>query len=83
METTPSSYLLFKLQKTVAEQNLEDTRQQLLAARNSHTKAVDLLETRVLALLPIFAMMCKTWLDGGLAKKLLGQSIFIPKNYVC
>ncbi|XP_031225989.1 golgin subfamily A member 1 isoform X2 [Mastomys coucha] len=34
-------------EKTVAEQNLEDTRQQLLAARNSHTKAVDLLETRV------------------------------------
>ncbi|XP_051022938.1 golgin subfamily A member 1 [Acomys russatus] len=34
-------------EKTVAEQNLEDTRQQLLAARNSHTKAVDLLETQV------------------------------------
>ncbi|GAB1286310.1 Golgin subfamily A member 1 [Apodemus speciosus] len=34
-------------EKTVAEQNLEDTRQQLLAVRNSHTKALDLLETRV------------------------------------
>ncbi|XP_060246069.1 golgin subfamily A member 1 isoform X7 [Meriones unguiculatus] len=34
-------------EKTVAEQNLEDTRQQLLAARSSHTKAIDLLETRV------------------------------------
>ncbi|XP_029328288.1 golgin subfamily A member 1 isoform X4 [Mus caroli] len=34
-------------EKTVAEQNLEDTRQQLLAARNSHTKALYLLETRV------------------------------------
>ncbi|XP_076784805.1 golgin subfamily A member 1 isoform X5 [Arvicanthis niloticus] len=33
--------------KTIAEQNLEDTRQQLLAARNSHTKALELLETRV------------------------------------
>ncbi|XP_028610516.1 golgin subfamily A member 1 isoform X3 [Grammomys surdaster] len=34
-------------EKTIAEQNLEDTRQQLLAARNSHTKALELLETRV------------------------------------
>lgn len=34
-------------ERTVAEQNLEDTRQQLLAARNSYTKAIDLLETRV------------------------------------
>nr|XP_038961225.1 golgin subfamily A member 1 isoform X3 [Rattus norvegicus] len=34
-------------EKTVAEQKLQDTRQQLLAAKNSHTKAVDLLETRV------------------------------------
>uniref|UniRef100_A0A8C2M1I2 Golgin subfamily A member 1 n=1 Tax=Cricetulus griseus TaxID=10029 RepID=A0A8C2M1I2_CRIGR len=34
-------------ERTVAEQNLEDTRQQLLAARNSHTKAIDLLETQV------------------------------------
>uniref|UniRef100_A0A8C6I610 Golgin subfamily A member 1 n=1 Tax=Mus spicilegus TaxID=10103 RepID=A0A8C6I610_MUSSI len=34
-------------EKTVAEQNLEDTRQQLLASRNSHTKALYLLETRV------------------------------------
>ncbi|XP_055455799.1 golgin subfamily A member 1 [Psammomys obesus] len=34
-------------EKTVAEQNLEDTRQQLLAARSSHTKAIDLLETQV------------------------------------
>nr|XP_048285072.1 golgin subfamily A member 1 isoform X4 [Myodes glareolus] len=33
--------------RTVAEQNLEDTRQQLLAARSSYTKAIDLLETRV------------------------------------
>ncbi|XP_040338234.1 golgin subfamily A member 1 isoform X1 [Herpailurus yagouaroundi] len=34
-------------EKTVAEQNLEDTRQQLLAARSSQAKAMDLLETRV------------------------------------
>ncbi|KAL1786821.1 golgin subfamily A member 1 isoform X1 [Sigmodon hispidus] len=34
-------------ERTVAEQNLEDSRQQLLAARSSHTKAIDLLETRV------------------------------------
>lgn len=34
-------------EKTVAEQKLQDTRQQLLAAKSSHTKAVDLLETRV------------------------------------
>ncbi|XP_036038971.1 golgin subfamily A member 1 isoform X2 [Onychomys torridus] len=34
-------------ERTVVEQNLEDTRQQLLAARSSHTKAIDLLETRV------------------------------------
>lgn len=34
-------------EKTVADQNLEDTRQQLLAARSSHTKAIDLLETQV------------------------------------
>ncbi|KAK7799558.1 hypothetical protein U0070_016519, partial [Myodes glareolus] len=34
-------------ERTVAEQNLEDTRQQLLAARSSYTKAIDLLETRV------------------------------------
>ncbi|XP_040591648.1 golgin subfamily A member 1 isoform X5 [Mesocricetus auratus] len=33
-------------EKTVADQNLEDTRQQLLAARSSHTKAIDLLETQ-------------------------------------
>ncbi|XP_041530429.1 golgin subfamily A member 1 isoform X4 [Microtus oregoni] len=33
-------------ERTVAEQNLEDTRQQLLAARSSYTKAIDLLETR-------------------------------------
>ncbi|XP_008053766.1 golgin subfamily A member 1 [Carlito syrichta] len=34
-------------EKTVAEQNLEDTRQQLLAARSSQAKATDALETRV------------------------------------
>lgn len=34
-------------EKTVAEQNLEDTRQQLLAARSSQAKATDILETRV------------------------------------
>uniref|UniRef100_A0A250Y545 Golgin subfamily A member 1 n=2 Tax=Rodentia TaxID=9989 RepID=A0A250Y545_CASCN len=34
-------------EKTVAEQNLEDTRQQLLAVRNSQAKAIDVLETRV------------------------------------
>lgn len=34
-------------ERTVAEQNLEDTRQQLLAARSSYTKDIDLLETRV------------------------------------
>lgn len=34
-------------EKTVTEQKLQDTRQQLLAAKSSHTKAVDLLETRV------------------------------------
>ncbi|XP_032162336.1 golgin subfamily A member 1 isoform X1 [Mustela erminea] len=34
-------------EKTVAEQNLEDTRQQLLAARSSQAKAIDVLETRV------------------------------------
>ncbi|XP_051041323.1 golgin subfamily A member 1 isoform X2 [Phodopus roborovskii] len=34
-------------ERTVAEQNLEDTRQQLLAARSSHTQAIDLLETQV------------------------------------
>ncbi|XP_028712613.1 golgin subfamily A member 1 isoform X3 [Peromyscus leucopus] len=34
-------------ERTIVEQNLEDTRQQLLAARSSHTKAIDLLETRV------------------------------------
>ncbi|KAM7093833.1 golgin subfamily A member 1 isoform 3-T10 [Molossus nigricans] len=33
-------------EKTVAEQNLEDTRQQLLAARSSQAKAIDILETR-------------------------------------
>lgn len=34
-------------EKTVAEQNLEDTRQQLLAARNGQAKTVGILETRV------------------------------------
>uniref|UniRef100_A0A8D2HQ59 Golgin subfamily A member 1 n=1 Tax=Urocitellus parryii TaxID=9999 RepID=A0A8D2HQ59_UROPR len=34
-------------EKIVAEQNLEDTRQQLLAARSSQAKAIDILETRV------------------------------------
>ncbi|XP_057578766.1 golgin subfamily A member 1 isoform X2 [Hippopotamus amphibius kiboko] len=34
-------------EKTLAEQNLEDTRQQLLAARSSQAKAIDHLETRV------------------------------------
>ncbi|XP_020014837.2 golgin subfamily A member 1 isoform X1 [Castor canadensis] len=34
-------------EKTVAEQNLEDTRHQLLAVRNSQAKAIDVLETRV------------------------------------
>ncbi|XP_014696137.1 golgin subfamily A member 1 isoform X1 [Equus asinus] len=34
-------------EKTVAEQNLEDTRQQLLAARSSQAKAIDVLQTRV------------------------------------
>ncbi|XP_043422842.1 golgin subfamily A member 1 isoform X1 [Prionailurus bengalensis] len=34
-------------EKTVAEQSLEDTRQQLLAARSSQAKAMDILETRV------------------------------------
>lgn len=34
-------------EKIVAEQSLEDTRQQLLAARSCQTKAVDVLETRV------------------------------------
>ncbi|XP_001502069.1 golgin subfamily A member 1 isoform X1 [Equus przewalskii] len=34
-------------EKTVAEQNLEDTRQQLLAARSSQAKAIDILQTRV------------------------------------
>ncbi|XP_022356770.1 golgin subfamily A member 1 [Enhydra lutris kenyoni] len=34
-------------EKTVAEQNLEDARQQLLAAGSSQAKAIDVLETRV------------------------------------
>ncbi|XP_006205581.2 golgin subfamily A member 1 [Vicugna pacos] len=34
-------------EKTLAEQNLVDTRQQLLAARSSQAKAIDNLETRV------------------------------------
>ncbi|XP_004392655.1 PREDICTED: golgin subfamily A member 1 [Odobenus rosmarus divergens] len=34
-------------EKTVAEQNLEATRQQLMAARSSQAKATDILETRV------------------------------------
>ncbi|KFO19449.1 Golgin subfamily A member 1 [Fukomys damarensis] len=34
-------------EKTVAEQNLEDTRQQLLAARTSQAQAISVLETRV------------------------------------
>lgn len=34
-------------EKTVAEQNLEDTRQQLLATRSSQAKAIDILQTRV------------------------------------
>uniref|UniRef100_A0A452T6B9 Golgin subfamily A member 1 n=1 Tax=Ursus maritimus TaxID=29073 RepID=A0A452T6B9_URSMA len=34
-------------EKTVAEQNLEDTRQQLMAARSSQAQAIDTLETRV------------------------------------
>ncbi|XP_004423500.1 PREDICTED: golgin subfamily A member 1 [Ceratotherium simum simum] len=34
-------------EKMVAEQNLEDTRQQLLAARSSQAQALDVLETRV------------------------------------
>lgn len=34
-------------EKTLAEQNLEDTRQQLLAARSSQAKAIGILETRV------------------------------------
>ncbi|KAM9082240.1 golgin subfamily A member 1 isoform 4-T6 [Megaptera novaeangliae] len=34
-------------EKTLAEQNLEDTRQQLLAARSSQANAIDSLETRV------------------------------------
>lgn len=45
-------YSSFNLQKTVAEQNLEDTRQQLLAARSSQAKAIDILQTRVLISLP-------------------------------
>jgi hypothetical protein len=49
-------YSFFNLQKTVAEQNLEDTRQQLLAVRNSQAKAIDVLETRVLTLLPVFSL---------------------------
>ncbi|KAG3287965.1 golgin A1, transcript variant X5 [Ictidomys tridecemlineatus] len=36
-------------EKIVAEQNLEDTRQQLLAARSSQAKAIDVLETRAAA----------------------------------
>lgn len=48
--------LSFNLQKTVAEQNLEDTRQQLLAARSSQAKAIDVLETRVLTSLSMIAM---------------------------
>ncbi|KAM5258955.1 golgin subfamily A member 1 isoform 2-T6 [Hipposideros larvatus] len=34
-------------EKTIAEQNLEDTRQQLLAARSRQAEAIDTLETRV------------------------------------
>ncbi|KAM5183896.1 golgin subfamily A member 1 isoform 2-T3 [Callospermophilus lateralis] len=34
-------------EKIVAEQNLEDTRQQLLAARSSQAKVIEVLETRV------------------------------------
>ncbi|KAM8801222.1 golgin subfamily A member 1 isoform 2-T3 [Rhynchonycteris naso] len=34
-------------EKTVAEQNLEDTRQQLLTAESSQAKAIGILETRV------------------------------------
>ncbi|XP_069869539.1 golgin subfamily A member 1 [Dipodomys merriami] len=34
-------------EKTVAEQNLEDIRQQLLAARSSQAETIDILETRV------------------------------------
>lgn len=48
--------LSFNLQKTVAEQNLEDTRQQLLAARSSQAKSIDVLETQVLTSLPVIAM---------------------------
>ncbi|XP_055994642.1 golgin subfamily A member 1 isoform X3 [Sorex fumeus] len=34
-------------EKSIAEQNLEDTRQQLSAARSSQTRTINLLETRV------------------------------------
>ncbi|XP_054990163.1 golgin subfamily A member 1 isoform X2 [Sorex araneus] len=34
-------------EKSIAEQNLEDTRQQLSAARSSQARTIDLLETRV------------------------------------
>lgn len=45
---TVSFFSSFNLQKTLAEQNLEDTRQQLLAARSSQAKTINNLETRVL-----------------------------------
>lgn len=49
-------YSSFNLQKTVVEQNLEETRQQLSAARSSQAKAINVLETRVLTSLPVIGM---------------------------
>ena len=67
----------FNLQKTLAEQNLEDTRQQLLAARSSQAKAIANLETQVLTSLPVIPVsgwypgwMMWLWLRTPLGQRL-------------
>jgi len=76
---TVSFFSSFNLQKTLAEQNLEDTRQQLLAARSSQAKAINNLETRVLTSVLCLGGALVPLDDMAVAETSLGSEIFFQR----
>ena len=74
-----SVFSSFNIQKTLAEQNLEDTRQQLLAARSSQAKAINNLETRVLTSLLCLGGALVPLDDMVVAENSLGSEIFFQR----
>ena len=76
---TISIFSSFNIQKTLAEQNLEDTRQQLLEARSSQAKAINNLETRVLTSLLCLGGALVPLDDMVVAENSLESEIFFQR----